>query len=129
MFKREVSFHWLIPGKDEREHGHFIWICAPEDRAAWHVRSDCSHPEVNGGCRYVNYWSLSVEIVNTQQADDPFSDWQVEQAAALVRYAWSKYPDLVDVVSHAKLDPQRRTDPGPLFPWERFRQMVLEQLA
>lgn len=127
IFKREASFHWLIPGKEEREHGRFIWICAPEDRAAWHVRSDCSHPEVNGGRRYVNYWSLGVEIVNTQQEDDPFSDWQVEQVAALVRYAWSKYPDLIDVVSHARLDPERRTDPGPLFPWEKFRQMVLER--
>jgi len=65
-----------------------------------------------------------LEIVNTQD-HDPFSNWQVEQAAALVRYAWSKYPELVDVVSHAKLDPQRRSDPGTHFPWDRFRELVL----
>ena len=68
-----------------------------------------------------------VEIVNTQSAEvsDPYSDWQVEQTAALVRYAWSKYPDLIDVVSHAKLDPARRVDPGSGFPWDRFRELVL----
>jgi len=65
-----------------------------------------------------------MEIVNTQ-VGDPFSDWQVKQAATLVRYAWSKYPELVDVVSHAKLDPQRRSDPGAHFPWDRFRELVL----
>jgi hypothetical protein len=28
-------------------------------------------------------------------------------------------------VSHAKLDPDRRTDPGKLFPWDSFRELVL----
>jgi N-acetylmuramoyl-L-alanine amidase len=104
-----------------------VWACAPERRAAWHVRNNASHPDVNNGRKNVNYWSLGVEIVNTQnaQVEDPFSDWQVKQVAALVRYAWSRYPDLVDVVSHAKLDDSRRSDPGKQFPWERFREMVL----
>lgn len=124
MFAHKASWHWLIPDEDEPEHGTKIWACAPEKRAAWHVRNDRSHSEVNSGSRFVNYWSLGVEIVNTQQGD-PFSDWQVEQTAALVRYAWSKYPTLVDVVSHAKLDPQRRNDPGDNFPWDRFRDLVL----
>lgn len=119
-----ASWHWLVPDENEPEHGNHVWSCAPEKRAAWHVRNDRSHPDVQQGARYVNYWSLGIEIVNTQGAD-AFSDWQVEQAAALVRYAWSKYPDLVDVVSHAKLDPARRSDPGAHFPWDRFQQLVL----
>ncbi len=125
MFDHKASWHWLIPAEKEAEHGVRVWACAPEARAAWHVRNDKHHPDVHAGQSNVNYWSLGLEIVNTQN-NDPFSDWQVEQAAALVRYAWSKYPDLVDVVSHAKLDPDRRSDPGPQFPWERFRQLVLE---
>lgn len=124
MFNHRASWHWLIPDENESEHGVRVWACAPEKRAAWHVRNDRAHPDVNGGSKNVNYWSLGVEVVNTQ-ANDPFSDWQVEQTAALVRYAWSKYPELVDVVSHAKLDPARRSDPGASFPWERFRELVL----
>jgi N-acetyl-anhydromuramyl-L-alanine amidase AmpD len=128
MFAHRASWHWLIPDENEAQHGKLVWACAPEGRAAWHVRNDRSHPDVNAGARYINYWSLGVEIVNNQQRD-PFSGWQVEQAAALVRYAWSKYPELVDVVSHAKLDPARRSDPGAEFPWERFRELVLAPLA
>lgn len=124
MLEHSASWHWLIPDENEAEHGGRVWACAPESRAAWHVRNDRSHPDVNNGSRYVNYWSLGVEIVNTQ-VNDPFSDWQVQQVAALVRYAWSKYPELIDVVSHAKLDPARRSDPGAHFPWERFRELVL----
>lgn len=127
MFDFDASWHWLIPDENEPEHGVRVWACAPERRAAWHVRNGRSHPDVNNGHRHINYWSLGVEIVNTQsaQVSDPYSDWQVEQTAALVRYAWSKYPDLVDVVSHAKMDPARRVDPGRGFPWDRFREMVL----
>ncbi|MEW6734416.1 MAG: N-acetylmuramoyl-L-alanine amidase [Acidobacteriota bacterium] len=125
MFEHRASFHWLVPGEKDTQHGKFVWACAPEARAAWHVRNDRSHPDINNGSQNVNYWSLGIEVVNTQQNNDPFSDWQVEQTAALVRYAWSKYPDLRDVVSHAKLDPARRSDPGSHFPWDRFQELVL----
>lgn len=127
MFDYDASWHWLIPDENEPEHGVKVWACAPEKRAAWHVRNSRSHPDVNNGHRHVNYWSLGVEIVNTQSdtVADPYSDWQVQQTAALVRYAWSKYPHLVDVVSHAKLDPSRRVDPGTRFPWDRLRELVL----
>jgi N-acetylmuramoyl-L-alanine amidase len=124
MFGGTGSWHWLVPDENEPEHGRKVWACVREGRAAWHVRNSKFHPEVNGGARNCNYWSLGVEIVNTMD-NDAYSEWQVQQTAALVRYAWSKYPDLVDVVSHAKLDPGRRSDPGKQFPWERFRALVL----
>lgn len=119
-----ASFHWLVPDENEAQHGRIVWACAPEARAAWHVQNDKSHPRVNGGARRVNHWSLGIEIVNTQNAD-AFSDWQVEVTARLVRYCWAKYPNLKTVVSHAALDPQRRSDPGSHFDWSRFRQLVL----
>jgi N-acetylmuramoyl-L-alanine amidase len=126
MFAHRASWHWLVPDENEAEHGRHVWSCANESRAAFHVRPERSHPDVNGGSRNVNFWSLGVEVVNTQiRATDPFSDWQIEQTAALVRYAWSKNPELRDVVSHAKLDPSRRNDPGDHFNWERFKQLVL----
>lgn len=128
LVSHQASWHWMVPDEDEPEHGKLVWSCVPESLAAWHVRNSCSHPDVFNNSRNPNYWSIGVEIVNAQ-VNDPFSDWQVEQAAALVRYAWSRYPDLVDVVSHAKLDPTRRSDPGTAFPWDRFRDLVLAPAA
>jgi N-acetyl-anhydromuramyl-L-alanine amidase AmpD len=120
-----ASFHWLVPDEDEPQHGQIIWACAPESRAAWHVRNSCSHPNVNGGATRVNHWSVGIEIVNRQAGNDPYSAWQVEVTARVVRYCWAKYPNLKHVVSHAKLDPDRRSDPGKQFPWQDFKAFVL----
>lgn len=122
-----ASFHWLVPDENEAAHGQLVWACAPEALAAFHVRGDVSKPDVNGGANKVNHWSLGIEVVNSQAVSDDFSDWQVEITARIVRYCWAKYPNLKDVVSHAKLDPDRRTDPGSRFPWTRFKELVLEE--
>ena len=119
-----ASFHWLVPDEDEDAHGRFVWACAPEARAAWHVRNSCSHPDVNGGTAKVNHWSLGIEVVNRQAGADAFSEWQVEATAQIIRYCWAKYPNLQHIVSHARLDPDRRSDPGSSFPWSRLRQLV-----
>ena len=119
-----ASFHWLVPDEDEDQHGELVWACVPEALAAWHVRNAASHPDVNDGAKRVNHWSLGIEVVNKQKLD-PFSDWQVEITARIVRHCWAKYPNLGHVVSHAKLDPDRRSDPGTLFDWERFKHLVL----
>jgi N-acetyl-anhydromuramyl-L-alanine amidase AmpD len=127
VMKRRVdpaSFHWLVPDEDEPQHGELVWACVPEALAAWHVRNAASHPEVNDGARRVNHWSLGIEVVNRQR-DDAFSDWQLEATARIVRYCWAKYPKLSHVVSHAKLDPGRRSDPGVQFDWPRFKALVL----
>jgi N-acetylmuramoyl-L-alanine amidase len=126
MRDAKASFHWLVPDEDEPQHGQMVWACAPEARAAWHVRNSVSHPSVNGGASKVNHWSLGIEVVNAQTVSDSFSDWQVEITAAIVRYCWAKYPNLVHVVSHARLDPSRRSDPGAHFPWTRFKTAVLQ---
>lgn len=119
-----ASFHWLVPDEDEAQHGKLVWACVPEALAAWHVRNAVAHADVNKGAKKVNHWSLGIEVVNAQK-NDPFSSWQLEATARIVRYCWAKYPKLVHVVSHAKLDPGRRSDPGENFDWPRFKDLVL----
>lgn len=126
MREGKASFHWLVPDEDEEQHGHFAWACAPETSAALHVQNSKRHPDVNDGKNRVNNWSLGIEIVNRQRTSDKFSAWQVSMTARIVRYCWAKYPNLKHVVSHAKLDPGRRTDPGSHFPWDEFRRQVLD---
>lgn len=119
-----ASFHWLVPDEDEIQHGQFVWACVPEALAAWHVRNAAWHPDVNSGLKKVNHWSLGIEVVNLQK-NDSFSTWQLEATARVARYCWAKYPNLTDVVSHAKLDSARRTDPGVQFDWDKFKNLVL----
>jgi N-acetylmuramoyl-L-alanine amidase len=125
MKTRKASFHFLVPDEDEPQHGHFSWEVVPPELAAWHVRNQCSHADVFGGRRLVNHWSIGVEIVNTQKSADAFSAWQIEAAAGIVRWCWMKFPNLKHVVSHAKLDPERRSDPGEHFPWREFEHAVI----
>lgn len=120
-----ASFHWLVPDEDEPQHGELVWACVPEARAAWHVLKTASDDDVNDGEPNVNQWSLGIEVVN-RQVNDPFSPWQLEATARIVRYGWAKYPNLTHIVSHAKLDPNRRSDPGVQFDWERFKSLVLD---
>lgn len=121
----KASWHWLVPDEDEPEHGHLVWACAPETLAAWHVLNSKSHPDVNNGKNRVNHWSLGIELVNTQKSSDLFSEWQIAITAQVVRYCWAKYPNLSHIVSHAKLDPARKSDPGENFPWNEFKKLVL----
>ncbi|WP_411816720.1 N-acetylmuramoyl-L-alanine amidase [Hyphococcus sp. DH-69] len=127
MTEKRASFHWIVPGRKEAAHGRFVWACAPESRAAWHVHNRCFHPEICGGAKRLNHRSLGIEIVNDQRGE-PFSPWQIEATAEIIAYAMGKYPALRHVTSHARLDPARRTDPGPLFPWTEFVDRITENM-
>jgi N-acetyl-anhydromuramyl-L-alanine amidase AmpD len=123
MKARRASWHWLVPREDEAQHGHFVWACAPEARAARHVRNSCSHPDVEAGRARVNHFSLALQIISRESAG--FSDWQIFAASEIIRFCWAKYPNLRQVVSHARLDPERRRDPGADFPWDMLRDKVV----
>ncbi len=126
ILAKKASFHWLVPDEDEEQHGKFVWATCHEARAAWHVRNDKSHPDIWEGRKRINHYSLGIEIVNQAVSSDSYSPWQIAATAQIVRYCWEKYPNLRHVVSHAKLDPKRRSDPGTHFPWNDFRDLVLK---
>ena len=124
----KASAHWIVPDEDEPQHGEFVWATVAEAKAAFHVRDAIDSSPLLGHGPNVNNRSLGIEVVNTQdvqQFRDPFSSWQIAVTASIVLYAWSKYPNLRHVISHACLDPGRRKDPGPNFDWIAFREKVL----
>jgi N-acetyl-anhydromuramyl-L-alanine amidase AmpD len=126
-----ASAHWIVPDEDESEHGAFAWATVAESKAAQHCRTTGPARDLLGPHAGVNSRSLGIEVVNriTGPSSDPYSDWQVTMTARIVLYAWAKYPNLHHVVSHAKLDPTRRSDPGSLFPWDSFQDQVLSHSA
>jgi N-acetylmuramoyl-L-alanine amidase len=53
----------------------------------------------------------------------PFSPRQIEASIAFCQHIVDKYTiDPRNVVGHSDIAPQRKTDPGPLFPWQQFAE-------
>lgn len=128
---KKASAHWIVPDENEPQHGSFVWATVAEAKAAYHVGAVNYEPHLGAGTN-VNDRSLGIEVVNTQDVQsytDPFSQWQIEATARIVLYCWAKYPNIKHVISHAKLDPARRGDPGSNFPWVSFQELVLSKSA
>lgn len=131
-----VSSHYLIPetGDETYTRGSLkVHRLVEEYRRAWHAGHSYWHEEES-----LNDRSIGIEIVNKTYCEfiDPdfeersvenqkcyFLDYPDEQIALLIdllQDILSRYPDLdpVDVVGHSDIAPDRKIDPGPLFPWK-----------
>ncbi|SAI73625.1 hydrolase [Bordetella ansorpii] len=116
-----VSSHYLITD-DSKPH---IYRLVPEDRSAWHAG-----PSGWYGQPSINATSIGIEIVNAGWTDGPGGrQWQ-PYAPAQVRSLITLLQDIVkrhgieprNVVGHSDVTPQRKVDPGPLFPWRELAQ-------
>jgi len=110
----EVSAHYLV-----EEDGR-IFSLVPEERRAWHAGRGAWQGETD-----VNAASIGIEIVNPghEFGYRAFPEAQIEAVIALVadiRSRWS-IPD-ARIIAHSDLAPERKEDPGELFPWKRLAQ-------
>lgn len=112
-----VSAHYTI-AEDGTVHAH-----VPEHRRAWHAGAGEWH-----GSGDINSRSIGIEIVN------PGHDWGLApfpeaQIAAVIDLG----RDIVDchlippgnVVGHSDIAPNRKADPGELFPWPQLARAGL----
>lgn len=107
-----VSAHFFI-----RRDGELIQF-VPCGKRAWHA----GQSEWRGRAR-CNDFSVGVEL---EGADDaPFTDIQYEVLADLTRTLEVSYP-LAACAGHSEIarPPGRKTDPGSLFDWNRFRGLL-----
>jgi len=122
LTKEAVSAHYVVPDKPPLKNGEpVVWQLVPEEQRAWHA--GVSYWQ---GTTELNAASIGIENVNLGPIDTPAGrTWQPYPAAqvdALLRLA----KDIVTryaipptrVVGHSDLAPQRKIDPGPLFPWK-----------
>ena len=105
-----VSAHFVV-----EEDGR-IFSLVPEERRAWHAGRGVWQGETD-----VNAASIGIEIVNPghEFGYRPFPDAQVAAVIALtadIRSRWS-IPD-ARIIAHSDLAPDRKEDPGELFPWK-----------
>ncbi|MBX3477600.1 MAG: N-acetylmuramoyl-L-alanine amidase [Brevundimonas sp.] len=108
----KVSAHYVV-----NEDGSILRLVAEERRAwhagrgAWQGQTDC------------NAASIGIEIVNPGHAFGyrPFPDDQIEAVIALVADIRSRWtiPD-ARIIAHSDLAPERKQDPGELFPWKQL---------
>jgi AmpD protein len=109
----EVSAHILI-----RRTGEIIQY-VPLEQRAWHA----GQSEFQGTPR-CNDFSIGIELEGYD--DTPFEDIQYETLTSLTRAILANYPAITQerIVGHCDIAPGRKTDPGPLFDWLRFRELI-----
>lgn len=110
----KVSAHYLI-----EEDGRAFSLVA-EERRAWHAGVSFWKGE-----RDINAVSIGIELVNPghEWGYRPFPDFQIEALIELlneIRGRW-EIPD-GRILGHCDVAPERKTDPGELFPWKRLAQ-------
>ncbi|MBJ3816336.1 N-acetylmuramoyl-L-alanine amidase [Shimwellia pseudoproteus] len=124
----DVSAHYLIPAQPPRVGGKpVIWQLVPEGQLAWHAGVSYWR-----GYTHLNSTSVGIELENscwhpvaaglgTGKRFAPFSAPQIAVLKTLAREIIARYhipPQ--NVVAHADIAPQRKDDPGPLFPWQQL---------
>lgn len=108
-----VSSHLLI-----RRDGELVQY-VPFSRRAWHAGRSCYRQR-----EACNDFSIGIELEG--QDDVPYEPAQYRQLADVVRALRAYYPDIgaQDIVGHADIAPDRKTDPGPAFDWVRLRSLL-----
>ncbi|MCV0426888.1 MAG: N-acetylmuramoyl-L-alanine amidase [Roseibium sp.] len=110
--RAEVSAHYLV-----HEDGTVLQ-CVPEARRAWHAgRSSWK------GQSDINSRSIGVEIVNPGHEFGycPFPVAQIDAVIALVDDICRRHNiQPWRVLGHSDVAPDRKEDPGELFPWDKL---------
>lgn len=123
---QQVSVHYLIPAVPPLLHGKpKIWQLVPESKLAWHAGISFWR-----GATRINDTSIGIELENRgwQKADGtkfftPFEPAQIQALVPLAKDIIKRYNiEPQNVVAHSDIAPQRKDDPGPLFPWKSLAQ-------
>jgi len=123
---KHVSSHYLIPARPPLHQGKpRIWQLVPEQDLAWHAGVSFWR-----GATRINDTSIGIELENRGwqkfAGAKRFTPFEPQQIAALVPLAkniihsYNILPQ--NVVAHSDIAPQRKDDPGPLFPWQALAQ-------
>lgn len=112
-----VSAHYVV-----EENGDIVRL-VDDDRRAWHAGKSRWR-----GIDDVNSASIGIEIVNPghEWGYRGFPEAQVDAVIMLVAQVKNAYGiTRGNVVGHSDVAPQRKQDPGELFPWGRLARLRL----
>ncbi|MDG4719881.1 MULTISPECIES: N-acetylmuramoyl-L-alanine amidase [Thalassospira] len=109
-----VSSHYLI-----EEDGR-IFKLVDEDKRAWHAGRGCWQD-----CTDINSRSIGIEIVNPghEFGYRAFPDAQIASVVALCQDILARHDIPANrIIAHSDMAPDRKEDPGELFPWQYLAQ-------
>jgi N-acetylmuramoyl-L-alanine amidase len=119
LTQQEVSAHYLLTD----DPVPVIYNLVDEKNAAWHAGNSSwkNYTQLNNS-------SIGIEIVNPGWKDTPngrvyapFPQTQINALIPLVRDIVQRHhiaPE--NVLGHSDIAPQRKQDPGPMFPWKQL---------
>ena len=122
LTEQQVSSHYLLSDNASP----VIYGLVDESRSAYHagVSSWKAYTQLNNS-------SIGIEIVNPGFSDGPdgpgsrvwhpYPQAQIDQLIALLKQIVARHgvkPE--NILAHSDIAPQRKTDPGPLFPWRQL---------
>ncbi|WP_265555210.1 N-acetylmuramoyl-L-alanine amidase [Serratia grimesii] len=119
-----VSAHYLLPAHPPLVEGKPVaFQLVPEALRAWHAGASSWRGRTN-----LNDTSIGIEIVNRGFNRtllfthwQPYTPQQIALLVSLSRDIIQRYGiQPMDVVGHSDIAPQRKQDPGPLFPWQQL---------
>ena len=105
-----------------------IYKLVDENQRAWHAGESQWK-----GRTWLNSSSIGIEIVNKGFRDTPqgrvwypYTEGQIQTLIALLKDLKTRHgvPG-ANIVGHSDIAPQRKVDPGPLFPWQRLAEAGL----
>lgn len=109
----EVSAHWLISETGVAEQ------LVDEALRAWHAGAGCW-----AGLADVNSHSIGIELAN--RGTHPFPEPQMTALEQLLRDIMRRWSIPVSgVIGHSDMAPDRKSDPGPRFDWQRLARQGL----
>lgn len=109
----KVSSHLLI-----RRDGEIVQY-VPFHQRAWHAGVSCYQ-----GRECCNDFSIGIELEGEDET--PYTDEQYDALARTLQTLFKAYPALSrnTLAGHSDIAPERKTDPGPAFDWERLNSLL-----
>lgn len=126
LTRQQVSAHYLITDESPVR----VLQLVDDNERAWHAGESQWRNDVN-----LNFSSIGIEIVNlgplshagtvpmSQDEWQPYKGEQIDRLIRLVKVLQQRYHIRNEnILGHSDIAPQRKIDPGPVFPWRWLAQ-------